>query len=388
MKERTILMPFVLLTIITLLLNVAIQMTLPTFSIYLNALDFPIRYIGAVSLSLALAGLFLRPVSAILSLRIGRIETGIVGTLLFLLAYMMFAFFTNPELIVLGRIFQGMGMGLVITMMGSVVAQILPSKDILKGMNIYSLFASSSAAIGPYLGMALIADGQFARLFFVATGLVVISILLLIIMKFKDVLPPVIMDEQEKLKSQIPVYRTKAVFPTILGFFSAIVYAGIASYLAILGLESGMDNVGFFFMFSFVGLILSRFVVSRWIHTYSLSALLSLFGFGYAIALLLIVQFPTILGWSLIAIGFGFVFNFLATLFNTMALKHVSISQKASANAMLFIGLDLGFFSGGLLWGQVADRFSTSSIYVFSAVLIVVSMNVGALIAKVRKITF
>ena len=33
MKERTILMPFVLLTIITLLLNVAIQMTLPTFSI-------------------------------------------------------------------------------------------------------------------------------------------------------------------------------------------------------------------------------------------------------------------------------------------------------------------------------------------------------------------
>ena len=82
------------------------------------------------------------------------------------------------------------------------------------------------------------------------------------------------------------------------------------------------------------------------------------------------------------------MFNFLATLFNTMALKHVSISQKASANAMLFIGLDLGFFSGGLLWGQVADRFSTSSIYLFSAVLIVVSMNVGALIAKVRKITF
>jgi hypothetical protein len=99
-------------------------------------------------------------------------------------------------------------------------------------------------------------------------------------------------------------------------------------------------------------------------------------------------MFKSVIAWTILGILFGFVFNFLGTVFNTMAVKNVPLSDKASANALLFVGLDSGFFLGGLIWGQVSVLFSTSTIFIFSAILISFSMTVGSFYAKRNEIKF
>lgn len=386
MQDRKILIPFILITSTTFILNMSMQMSIPTFSVYLKSLNFPLQFIGAASLAVALSAMFFRPISAILNRKIGSIETGLIGASLYFIAFSLFLLFKNPTIVVLGRIIQGIGMGLVITTMGTIIAQIVPHDELLSGMNIYSLFAAAAGAVGPFLGMYLIADGTFIRLFISALGFVTLGILILTTLRFKVHLP--LPEGLHTEKSGIPLRKSKALFPSSLAFTSAFVYAGLASYLAIYGIEVGIPNVGFFFLYGFIGLIVSRIVMKRIMKHIHLSLVLMMFGLSYGILLVLITLFKSVWAWTMLGILFGFVFNFLGTILNTMAIKNVPMSDKASANAMLFVGLDSGFFLGGLIWGQIAVHFSTSSIFIFSAILISCTMWIGAGVVKVKQIKF
>jgi len=386
MKNLKILIPFILITLTTFFLNMSMQMSIPTFSVFLKSLNFPLGYIGAASLAVALAAMFFRPVSAILNRKIGSIETGLIGAGLYFISFTLFILFRDARVVVMARIIQGIGMGLVITTMGSVIAQIVPHEDLLKGMNIYSLFAASTSAIGPFLGMFLIHNGDFNLLFMTALSFVSIGIMFLIVLRIKIHLP--LPEGLHTEKSGVPILKSRALFPTILAFTSALVYAGIASYLSIYGIEVGIPNVGFFFLYGFIGLLISRIVMNRIIKNLHFASVLILFGLSYSACLVLIVMFKSVIAWTILGILFGFVFNFLGTVFNTMAVKNVPLSDKASANALLFVGLDSGFFLGGLIWGQVSVLFSTSTIFIFSAILISFSMTVGSFYAKRNEIKF
>lgn len=386
MKDKRILIPFVLITAVTFILNMTTQMTLPTFSVYLKHLEFPVGLIGAASLGIALAAMFFRPVSAILSRKIGSIRTGLVGTGLYILAFSSFLIFTQPFMVVFARIIQGFGMGLVVTTLGALIAQIVPHNELLKGMNIYSLFAAASGALGPFIGMFLIADGVFPRLFASALATAILGTVILAYLRYRVQLP--LPKDLNVQSSGVPIWKSRAVFPTLLAFTTSFVYAGIASYLSLYGIEVGIPNVGFFFLYGFIGLLMSRLVVNKLMVNLHLGVILASFGTAYAIILLTMVAFPSVIAWTFLGIAFGFVFNFIGTILNTMAVKNVPITDKTNANAMLFIGLDSGFFLGGLIWGQVADNFSTQSIFLGAAAVIFLAMMSGALIVKQRNIQF
>lgn len=386
MNDKKILIPFILITAVTIILNMTTQMTLPTFSVYLKHLEFPVGLIGAASLGIALAAMFFRPVSAILSRKMGSINTGLVGTSLYILAFTSFLIFKQPIMVVFARIIQGFGMGLVVTTLGALIAQIVPHDELLKGMNIYSLFSAAAGALGPYIGMFLIADGYFPRLFATALATVLLGTLILAYLRYRVHLP--LPKDLHTQSSGTPIWKSRAVFPTLLAFTTSFVYAGIASYLSLYGIEVGIPNVGFFFLYGFVGLLASRLVVNRIMVNMHLSVILMIFGSAYAVILLMMMVFPSVIAWTFLGVAFGFVFNFIGTILNTMAVKNVPITDKTSANAMLFIGLDSGFFLGGLIWGQVADIFSTQTIFLVAAGVIFTAMMSGALIVKQRNIQF
>ena len=386
MHDKKILIPFILITAVTFVLNMTTQMTLPTFSVYLKHLDFPLGLIGAASLGIALAAMFFRPVSAIMSKKIGSINTGLVGTSLYLVAFTSFLIFKQPAMVVLARVIQGFGMGLVVTTLGALIAQIVPHDELLKGMNIYSLFAAAAGAIGPFIGMFLITGGNFPRLFATSLAVVLLGTLILAYLRYRVQLP--LPKDLHTQSSGVPIWKSRAVFPTVLAFSTSFVYAGIASYLSLYGIEVGIPNVGFFFLYGFIGLLASRLVVNKLMVNVHLSVILSVFGTIYALILLTMVNFPSVVMWTVLGIAFGFVFNLIGTILNTMAVKNVPITDKTSANAMLFVGLDSGFFLGGLVWGQVADIFSTQTIFIAAAAVIFIAMMSGAWIVKQRQIQF
>jgi MFS family permease len=289
-------------------------------------------------------------------------------------------------LVVLARILQGIGMGLGITILGSMIALIVPHEELLKGMNIYSLFSASTGALGPYIGMFLIFGDNFIPLFSTALIITIVGFILLIYMKVKIHLP--VPEDIHTQKSGVPIYKSSAVFPALSGSFLALVNAGIVSYISLYAISIGIRNVGFFFLFNFVGLLISRVVLQRIINAISLSWIFVLVGIGLALMLVALTQFDTVFAWAIIAIIYGFLFNFMFTLLNTMALKNVPLSDKAAANAFLFVCLDFGFFLGGIIWGQVAGSYNLQTVFIFGAILITISQALSAVVIWEKQIKF
>lgn len=386
MSERRVLIPFILITLVTFFLSMSLQMTLPSFSVYLNSLDFPLAYIGMVSLSVAFSAMFFRPVSTYLNSKVGPVYTAMIGSVLYIIAFLILVLTKNIMLVVLARILQGIGMGLGITILGSMIALIVPHEELLKGMNIYSLFSASTGALGPYIGMFLIFGDNFIPLFSTALMVTIVGFILLIYMKVKIHLP--VPEDIHTQKSGVPIYKSSAVFPALSGSFLALVNAGIVSYISLYAISIGIRNVGFFFLFNFVGLLISRVVLQRIINAISLSWIFVLVGIGLALMLVALTQFDTVFAWAIIAIIYGFLFNFMFTLLNTMALKNVPLSDKAAANAFLFVCLDFGFFLGGIIWGQVAGSYNLQTVFIFGAILITISQALSAVVIWEKQIKF
>ncbi len=327
MSDKRVLIPFVLITASTFFLSIALQMSLPSFSVYLNSLSFPIAYIGMVSLSVAFAAMFFRPVSAYLNMKIGSVETAMLGAILYSVAFLILIFTKYIPLVVFARVLQGIGMGLGVTVLGGMVALIIPHEELLKGMNIYSLFAASTGAVGPYVGMFLIFGDDFNPLFITALVSSIIGFMILVYLHFKVHLP--VPKDIHTQKSGIPIYKSSALFPALSGAFLALVNAAIVSYISLYAFEIGINNVGFFFLLNFVGLIASRFALQQMVARMSLSSIFIIMGLGFGTVLVSLTVFSSVFAWSIISIFNGFFFNFSFTLINTMALKmfHFQIKQ-------------------------------------------------------------
>ena len=62
MKQKQVYIPFILITLSVFIFGIALQMTVPTLSVYLKTLQFPLEYLGMASLVLSLSALaFPRP---------------------------------------------------------------------------------------------------------------------------------------------------------------------------------------------------------------------------------------------------------------------------------------------------------------------------------------
>ncbi len=386
MSDKRVLIPFVLITASTFFLSIALQMSLPSFSVYLNSLDFPLAYIGMVSLSVAFAAMFFRPVSAYLNKKIGSVETAMLGAILYSVAFLILILTKYIPLVVFARVLQGIGMGLGVTVLGGMIAVIMPDEELLKGMNIYSLFAASTGAIGPYIGMFLIFGDDFNPLFISALAASILGFLILVYLHFKVHLP--MPEDIHTQKSGVPIWKSSALFPAISGHFLAMVNAAIVSYISLYAFEIGIDNVGFYFLLNFVGLLISRVALQQMIVRMSLSSIFLIMGFGFGAVLFSLTLFDSVFVWSIISIFNGFFFNFSFTLINTMALKRVPISDKTAANAFLFVCLDFGFFLGGILWGQVGDAFSLQNIFILAGVMIIITQSISAFVINRKKIEF
>lgn len=386
MFEKKVFIPFALITLINFISGFALQMTVPTLSVYLKSLGFPLQFLGFAALISALTALLFRPISAAMSHKVGAISTALLGSVVYLVAYLLFIVLKQPMFIVMTRALQGIGVGLFVTGLGTAIAQIVPHEHMLTGMNIYSLFAAATGALGPFVGMMLIADGDFTDMFMWAALLSGLAIVLMIVlMKWS---PKHVEDDSAHDEAIPSIFKSEAVFPSLMVLTLMFFQAGLVAFLAIYGQEIGIQNVGFFFLYNFVGLIVSRFVVNRLIHSFDLSVILVGLTLGYSVINVLIVIQPSVWTWTLLSIAHGFVFNVLATLYNTMAIKNVHFKQKAKANALYFAAIDLGFFLGGVLWGFVAKAWGSASIFIITAGLSFIIMNYGAYFAHKKHIQF
>lgn len=369
----------------TFVFGFANQMSIPTFTVYLGNLNVHLQFIGGISLSLAIAALIFRPISAFLIHRFGATRITILGASIAVISFTGYTFLSSIFPVIVLRIIQGISVGLFTTATPTLLAQIVPNNQLIRTMGIFSLFNSASGAFGPFVGLALIVGGNFTPLFILGVVLNITSIILGLLILFLN--PIVLVEEETKVHTNFSILKSSALFPSITTGLLMFIQSGFMAFLALHGKSLGLDNIGFFFLFNFSGLLIARLLTTKLTKSLSLQTIFMIHGAIYALASFLISFINSQLIWSLLAIMLGYSFNVIFVILNTLALNKIPNSLKGSANALFFGSIDIGFFLGGLVWGIIANTFSTTILFQSGSVLmIILTLNTILRISK-SKIT-
>ena len=151
-----------------------------SLSLYADKLTGTVAYAGYLSLAYSVTALVIRPVSGLISDKYGRVKLIVVGAALCTVSCLMYNMTTGLILLLMIRVFNGIGMSLNSTSAGAAIPDIVPREKLAQGIGIFGLGSTLAQAIGPFIALSIVGDGSmsnFRTLFFVAAAFCAVSLI-------------------------------------------------------------------------------------------------------------------------------------------------------------------------------------------------------------------
>lgn len=303
---------------------------------------------------------------------IGRKFALYLGLIGFIITSACYFIQSSIEVLLIIRLLHGFCMGIVSTIMGTLIAQIVPVTRRAEGIGYYSLSSTLGTAIGPFLGILLILHTSYFWIF--ALGLL-ISILAFICSFWLSL--PTFPNQQANAihpQSQSSFFNQliepKAVAIAAIVFICAICYSSILSFINFYAQQLQLEQAAtLFFLVYAVAILISRPFTGRImdhkgenIVMYPALALLSI-----SLLILYFIQNGFSLLFSAALLGFGF--GNMQSIAQAIAVKSTTLERMGLATSTFFIALDAGLGFGPFLLGFVLNYFSYAQMYILTGLI-------------------
>lgn len=361
---------FVFIVMANFFIFLGFQMTLPTIPLFVEHLGGNDQLIGFVVGIFTFSALLVRPFAGRKLETKGRGFVYLSGLAVFILSVGSYGFALGIGILFLLRIVQGVGWGFSTTASGTIATDLIPPRRRGEGMGYFGLSGNLALAIGPSLGLALADAISFKQLFLVCAVLGLISFLFASRITYKKV--EKFQSETERRKWD--VYEKTALHPSFLLFFITVTFGGITSFLPIYSAQKDISGIHWYFLIFAIFLMLSRTSAGK---LYDRKGHKVIFIPGAAlimIAMILLAWLPNSLVMFIAAGLYGFGFGAVQPALQAWSVQHAPMNRKGMANATFFSFFDLGVGIGAMAFGQIGHWLGYSSIYIASALSVLVSI--------------
>lgn len=307
---------------------------------------------------------------------------GLTGFLVFSSLY--FIKFDVSMLLVL-RFIHGFMMGLASTILGTLIAQILPPLRRGEGIGYYSMSSTLGTAIGPFLAIWMMLHLGYAAIFIVAS---LISVTCLIVAFFIDV--PSLTQHTPRLKNSMVVEKQhwsskfieqKALAISLIMLLTAVCYSGVLSFISFYAKEIDLvETASFFFLMYAIAILISRPFTGPLMDRKGENIIMYPAFIIMAIALILLSQVHSSFMLLVCASLLGFGFGNIQSVCQTVAVKSTSIERMGFATSTFFIFLDAGLGFGPYLIGHALNYIDYSQLYFYSAICVLICILIYFLI--------
>lgn len=345
--------------------------TLPVFAVRLGGNE---GSAGMVVGFFTLAAVLVRPVTGWALDAYGRYALLMAGTALTFAVIVGHEWVTAIPLLMVLRFAHGATFAVSTTAGGTLASDLIPRSRLGEGMGFFTVAMSLPMAVGPLVGLALIAGGDFTWLFVLGGGLTAASFLLGLGLRVPA-----------HQRSRRPfglraMYERAAMFPSLLVLLLTMTYGPVISFIALLGEERRIANVGLFFTVYAVVQTLTRPVSGR---------LADRRGYGRTAAGGLVITAAAVVtialsnglpGLAAAAVLYGVGFGTAQPSLNALAVNRVAPARRGAATAAFFTSFDLGVAIGSIGGGLVATALSLDAVFLVSAAPVLL----GALLLVLR----
>jgi len=358
---------FIALTISAFLLFLNLQLLLSSFPAYVKdefqAGDMIISLTTSIFAITAIAArfmtsFFMRKVQRNVLLYIGLLIAGVV-TGIYILA-------NSIGSLLLMRIGYGIGFGMASTIIPTLVSQIIPSRRMGEGIGYFGLSSSLAMSIGPLVGLNVMKQSGFGTLSIIGTIAVLLTLPILMLSRS---IPP----ERKKpvtadaTLSKTPPFNTKLLFPALLNVILAVTYSGLLSFIALFGESVHLEQVGLFFLFNAVTIIIIR-PISGKIFDKSGHAAVLIPAAICVIASLMVLSYATTMPMLVLsALLYGLGFGAIQPTIQAWMLRSSTQAQYGMANSMFYNSTDLGVAGGAIILGAISTASNYAVMYRYAS---------------------
>jgi len=308
---------------------------------------------------------------------IGRKKMLYGSLLLFLIASLSYIPIQNIGLLLALRFIHGAAFGIANNAMSTVVMDLIPPERRGEGTGYYTLSATGSTAIGPFLGLSISQQAGFQTVFLTCTGFAAIAILASLFVNIPEA--HLTKEQRQTLKNGFSFYdffEIRALPISLIMILMGIAYSGIVSFLNSYAIESGLESAAsFFFVIYAVFIFISRPLAGKLldrkgdnivIYPALLCFMVSLLmlGFGHSGISLLVAG-------ALAAMGFGTMMSCAQAIAVKVSPKH----RVSLATSTFYICTDGGMGVGPFLLGMIVPMIGYHGMYVALAAVVLVSIG-------------
>ncbi|PNQ79987.1 MFS transporter [Paenibacillus sp. F4] len=362
---------FIILSSVNFIMTLIFFLLNATITLYaINEFDASTGQAGIV------AGIF------IIGSLLGRLFTGrlihskkILMTSLFLLILTTLLYFVhlNVNFLILNRLLNGITVGIISTIVSTVVIFSLPASRKGEGISYFAISTALATGIGPFIGLVLSQNSNFEMIFSLSLWLGIFSLVIAFFLKF----PATYKTEKNNKKGiKISDFVEPKVMPiAIIIFFMTFCFSGIVSYLNIYALELGLiDTASFFFMVYTVFVLISRPFTGRIMDKKGANIIiypaLIIYGVGMLLLSSVNSSFTLLLVGALVALGFGNISSITQAIAINLAEPH----RVGLATATFFIFYDLGNGFGPSIIGLIIPATGYSGLYVILGLIVLATL--------------
>ena len=315
---------------------------------YVEHLGATAAMIGVVSGIFGITALSVRPFVGSLTSWFDKkyLLAGTIGIII--MAFLCYGFSDSIQMVIAGRLLQGIGMGFLAPLNLALASNALPAGKLASGIGIFSLGQAVSTAIGPSVAISLTDMYGYPATFFIATGLLCVSLVLALRLKHEK--PDRSGPFRISLKN---VIAPEVLVPAVMAFFLGGTYSCISSFIVIYGGANGIGNIGLYFTAYAVCLLISRPLSGRIADKYGVDKMIipgiSLFAVSF-----LVISFSRslpmfILSGAISAFGYGIC----QPAMQTLCIMLVPRDRRSVAGNTSYIGTDFGLLVLPALAGSV-----------------------------------
>lgn len=379
-SERLWTRSFISLTISAFLLFLNLHMLLSTFSSYVKseftASDLQVSLVTSVFAGSAILTRFL---AAVLLRRVSPNALLLIGLIIAATATVLNSVAGSLGALLLVRAVYGIGFGIGSTLLPTFVSRIIPLLRMGEGIGYFGLSSSLAMSIGPMIGLNVMRELGFGPLTLIGTTAVLLMFPLLLLTRALPTIRPAKLIETQRPSTQRPqgegaahakqrpAFNRRLVFPAVLNMILAITYSGLLSFIALFGEFVHLEQVGLFFLFNAVTVVLIRPVSGRIFDAKGHAAVLIPAAL-IVIASMLILSFTTTLPLLILsALLYGLGFGAIQPTLQAWMLRTSKPEQYGAANSMFYNSMDFGVAVGAVLLGAIASGTDYAVMYRYSA---------------------
>lgn len=361
--------PFILMCLSSLLFAASFSMIIPDLPAYLTSLGGA-EYKGLIISLFTLTAGISRPFSGKLTDTVGRIPVMIIGSLVCVVAGLLYPVLTTVYGFLFLRLVHGFSTGFKPTSTAAYIADIIPKERWGEAVGLYGMAFSLGQAVGPAIGSYITMVASIETLFYVSSLVGLVSVV--IVLQLKETL-------KEKEKFSFSLLKIKkeeiidrdAIPAGVLVLLSYLSFGAILTLIPDWTLAVGIENKGMFFILFTLSSLLVRFVSGKISDQYGRVRVIKYGLVAYVFSTAFIGYANTYETFMLSGIFFGLSLGILSPALNAWTIDLSQPQHRGRAMATMYIALEIGIGLGALLSGSFyADKIERIPVIFYTIAMV------------------